>query len=287
MKTNYRRFLLWLVAALLLGLVLLGLPFNPARYSAAEIAQRVDLLNEKAGIDTPHHTLGKKTRAAHLALFEQVERGDELSAEDSAAYRVLYQSILKDRQHELARLDRQLTVRTNYEPEVANNVGTRGIEGAHDHHDDSAGANLAALRAELDQLEHASGALASLTRVRKAIGAYKNLEDILLHMATAPQTKSVPRVPEAPADALQAEFEPMMTHFKRAQFEPVNSAAYAAEVHAALDRYAALVVLVQDRVYAALGPVERSYSGRWSGWRALGPSLRGVTNERIPRKPGD
>jgi hypothetical protein len=139
------------------------------------------------------------------------------------------------------------------------------------------------LRFDLEQLESASGVFASFTRVGAAIGAYKDLDDVILHMATAPQTKSVPRVSENPADEIQALYEQMMLHFKRAQFEPVNSPAYAAEVHQALDRYAALVVLIQDRVYAQLGPVERSLSGRWSGWRSMGPSLRGVTANRIPR----
>jgi hypothetical protein len=75
----------------------------------------------------------------------------------------------------------------------------------------------------------------------------------------------------------------MMLHFKRAQFEPVNSPAYASEVHQALDHYDALVVLVQDRIYARLGPVERSLSGRWGSWRSLAPPLGGVTANRIPR----
>ena len=104
-------------------------------------------------------------------------------------------------------------------------------------------------------------------------------------MATAPQTKSVPRMPETPADELQARYEPMMAHFKRAQFEPVNSPAYAAEVHRALDYYNALVVLVQDRVHDQLGPLERSLSGRFGSWRSMAPSLRGVTTNRIPRSP--
>ena len=37
-------------------------------------------------------------------------------------------------------------------------------------------------------------------------------------------------MPEAPADELQAQFEPMMAHFKRAQFEPVNSPVYRSPV---------------------------------------------------------
>ena len=38
-----------------------------------------------------------------------------------------------------------------------------------------------------------------------------------------------------------------------------------------------------DRVYEKLGPIERSYSGRWGVWRSFTPSLRGVTTNRLPR----
>jgi hypothetical protein len=243
----------------------------------------VDLLNEKAAIVTPHFELGKATRAAHLALFEKVERGGQLTPDESAEYRVLYQLILQRKQRELSKLDGQLTVLTDYEPGEKNNVGTLGIEGSHDHHDASAAANLAELRGELARLEKTSGVTAPFTRVRAAVTAYKDLDDILFHMAIAPQTKSVPRVPQAPADELQAQFEPMMEHFKRAQFELVNSPAYLAEVRQALDRFDALVVLVQDRVYATLGPVERSLCGQWGSWRSLTPPTRGVSASRIPR----
>jgi len=280
MKTRLRRFLIWTIAVLFVVFVLLCMPFNPRKWTASEISARVDLLNEKAGIDTPHHQLGKKIREANLALFEKVERGEVLTAEESAAYRVLYQSILKQKQRELSLLDGELTVLTNYEPEEKNNVGTLGIEGSHDHHDASAGANLVALRRDLEQLDNATS---SYTRVRATLAAWKDLDDVILHMATAPQTKSVPRAPETSVDELQAQFEPMMLHFKRAQFEPVNSPAYASEVHQALDSYDALVLLVQDRVYARLGPLEKSLAGRWGSWRSLAPSLRGVTTNRIPR----
>jgi hypothetical protein len=250
---------------------------------AAAIRARVDLLNEKAAIVTPHFELGRKTRDANSALFGKVERGEQLTPDESASYRVLYQLILRGKQKELALLDRQLTVFTDYELDMKNNVGTHGIEGSHDHHDVSAAANLAELRRDLERLEHARGLGASYTRVRYAITAYKDLDDILMHMAIAPQTKSVPRVPEAPADELQALFEPMMEHFKRAQFELVNSPAYLAEIRQALDSFDALVVLVQDRVYAHLGPVERSLSGPWGSWRSLAPPTKGVTANRIPQ----
>jgi len=283
MKTKLRRFLYWFIGGLVVAFVLLLLPFNPRKWTASEISQRVDLLNEKAAIDTPHHTLGKKTREANLALFEKVERGDALSEDESAKYRVLYQSILNDKQHELSLLDGELTVLTNYKLDEKNNVGSMGIEGSHDHHDASAGANMVALWEDLAKLDQAEGALSSYSRVRAALAAYKDLDDIVLHMATAPQTKSVPRVPQRPADELQAQYEPMMLHFKNAQFAPVNSPVYIAEVHQALDNYAALVVLVQDHVYDKLGPFERSLVGRWGSWRTLAPPLRGVTTNRIPR----
>jgi hypothetical protein len=283
MKTKLRRFIYWFIGVLVVAFVLLLLPFNPPKWTASEISHRVDLLNEKAAIETPHHTLGKKTREANLALFEKVERGEMLSEEESAKYRVLYQSILNEKQHELSLLDGELTVLTNYKPDEKNNVGGMGIEGSHDHHDASAGANMVALWEDLAKLDQADGALSSYTRVRAAMAAYKDLDDIVLHMATAPQTKSVPRAEQRPADELQAQYEPMMFHFKRAQFEPVNSPAYIAEVHQALDKYAALVSLVQDHVYDKLGPVERSLVGRWGTWRTLAPPLGDVTTKRIPR----
>ena len=284
MKIRVRRVLVWVAAALVVAFVLLCLPYNPPKWTASEISERVDLLNENSAVTTPHKMLGKKTRKANLALFEKVERGQPLSVEESNAYRVLYQSILKDKQSELKLLDHQLTVVDNFRLEEKNNVGTLGIEGAHDHHDASAAENLSALRQDLVQLEQASGVNASYTRVRAAISAYKDLTDIIAHMGTAPQTKSVPNEPKTPTDELQQLFEAMMVHYKRAQFEPVNSPAYVTEVHLALDSYDVLVALVQGRIYAHLGPMERSLSGRWGSWRSGGPSLRGVSNNRIPRK---
>jgi hypothetical protein len=184
MKTKLRRFLYWFIGGLVVAFVLLLLPFNPPKWTASEISQRVDLMNEKAAIDTPHHTLGKKTREVNLALFEKVERGEALSEEESAKYRVLYQSILNEKQHELSLLDDQLTVLTNYKLDEKNNVGSMGIEGSHDHHDASAGANMVALWEDLAKLDQAEGAMASYSRVRAALAAYKDLDDIVLHMAT-------------------------------------------------------------------------------------------------------
>ena len=106
-------------------------------------------------------------------------------------------------------------------------------------------------------------------------------------MATAPQTKSVHYIRSRRAMNYNQRFDEMMVHYKRAQFEPVNSPAYVTEVHLALDSYDALVGQVQDRIYDHLGPLERSLAGRWSTWRSLTPPLRAGSASRIPRKKGD
>jgi hypothetical protein len=82
---------------------------------------------------------------------------------------------------------------------------------------------------------------------------------------------------------MQVRFESLMYYYKLAQFEPVNSPAYARNVRLAVGEYSMLVAVVQDRVYAKLGPIERSYSGRWGEWRSLTPSLRGVTTDRLSK----
>jgi hypothetical protein len=242
------------------------------------------VLNENAAVVTPHFSLGKKIRQAHLELFGKVEAGRPLTVEESAEYRVLYQTILRENQSRLALFDGQLTVLSDLRMGAPNNVGSRGIQGSHDHHDASANANFAELQRYLARLEQADGITGSPSRVLSAIGAYKDLTDIILHMATAPQTKSVDHLPREPADELQAHYESMMVHFKRAQFEPVNSPLYVTEVHLALGSYDALVARVQSRIFARLGPLERSLSGRWGSWHSFGPSLKGLSAARIPRK---
>jgi hypothetical protein len=181
--------------------------------------ERVDLLNENSAVTAPHMKLGKR-RGRQISLFEKVERGQPLSVEESATYRVLYQSILKDKQSELKLLDHQLTVVTDFRIEEKNNVGTFGIEGSHDHHDASAAENLSALRRDLVQLEQASGATASFVRVRAAISAYKNLTTSLRTWGRHRRPSPCPMSPR-PCGRTNSS-SAMMVHYKRAQFD-VNS----------------------------------------------------------------
>lgn len=277
------------------GLVLLGVaglvalavantPYDPPAWTSDEVRRQVDVLNEAAAVTVPHHSLGQDIRAGHAELFGKVEAGAALTEEESAAYRRLYQDILKSNQSFLARFDRQLTVLTDVGAEQANNVGGRGVPGAHDHHDVSAARNVERLQASLSAVEAASD---PLTRIVRAARAYKDFTDIMLHLGTAPHTVSVVRAPAAPppGDALAADFEAVMQGFKAAQFAPVNSPAYRAGLHAALDAYDRMALAVQARIRSRLGPVERTLAGRWLAWQSLTPPLGGYRADRMPRNP--
>lgn len=243
--------------------------------SLQEIRRYVVGLNESAAIQTTHHVLDRNgVRAAHLGLFETVEAGRPLSARDSVEYRRLYQSILKDRQAFLHRFDREMSVQTNVHMDRANNTGALGISGAHDHHDASAAANFAKLRSALATVESASGPAAPVRRVLAAAAAHKNLTDIIEHLGTVPQTVSVTPDPmQAPLDAVEADYQALLTAFKAAQFAPVNSPDYYADVHIALDRYASLAGRVEARLQARMSPLEQALTGRWASWQSLGAPI--------------
>jgi len=263
--------------------------YDPPPLSHQAITERVDRLNEAAAIQVPHNSLDDgKTRAHNLLLFEPVERGEMLSIEDSARYRVIYQELLQRNQKYLGRFDRNLTVLWNVGMDHTNNVQGKGIEGAHDHHDESARSNYRDMRDWIRRLNGARGFQGSFARVKYAIYAYKDLTDIILHLATAPQTKSVPYAPSAPrpTDKFELIFEDVLREFKLAQFEPVNSPAYKEHIVLALNSYDQLVLAVQDEVYAHLSPTERTLSGSWGGWQSLGASTEGVEPTRISRSSG-
>lgn len=271
-----------LAAALLAALSYVALTYDPPPLSAEAVRERVDRLNEGAAVQVPHFSLDDgTTRAKHLELFQRVEQGQVLSGEQSAQYRLVYQELLRRHQRRLRRFDRNLTVLPDVGMQVRNNVDGRGIQGSHDHHDESSRSNFRDLRDALHQLE-TDGSAGS---VRHAIYAYKDLRDILLHLATAPQTKSILyQEPEAPPrDSLDVLFENVLREYKLAQFEAVNSPGYTEHVANALDSYDRLVLAVQERVYAHLSPLERTLAGTWIGWQSLSPGVGDFEPTRISR----
>jgi hypothetical protein len=293
MKVRHRFRRMWIVvtavvlAPLAIVLLYVLLRYNPPALSPQQITERVDRLNEGAAVQVPHLSLDDgKTRAKHLELFQRVERGEVLSDEESARYRVIYQELLREHQRYLRTFDSNLTVLLNVGMSQPNNVHGKGIEGLHDHHDESARSNFRDMRDEISRMSNAHGPAASLVRTKNAIYAYKDLTDILLHLATAPQTKSVPYDPQQsqPASDLEALFENVLREFKLAQFEAVNSGNYKEHIVRALDSYDLLVQAVQKLVYVRLSPLERTFSGAWGGWQSLGPSVAGFEPTRISRR---
>lgn len=243
----------------------------PAPFTRAEVSDLVDRLNHEAAIQSPHVSLGESTRAAHLAVFEAVEGGRPLTQAQSSEYRQAYQSILRDKRWYLALFDRSLTVVHNHGMGESNNVGGKGIAGDHDHHDFSARSNLEKLRTSLSRVE--DPAASALSKVLHAASAHKDLTDVILHMATAPQTKSTPYHEVNDGDEVGLLFAKVMRSFKAAQFHQVNSPEYVRDLHAALAAYDDLVLHVQKRVTAKLSGWQRIAAGRWLGWQSFGPDL--------------
>ena len=217
---------------------------RPTQVDGERDLERVDLLNENSAVTAPHMKLGRR-RGRQISLFSRKwSAGSRSRAEESATYRVLYQSILKDKQSELKLLDHQLTVVTNFRLEEKNNVGTFGIEGSHDHHDASAAENLSALR----RRSRAAGAGEWSDRILRARACrYQRLQESHRHHCCTwgrrRRPSPCPMSPRRRRMNFKQQFEAMMVHYKRAQFEPVNSPAYVTEVHLALDSYDALVAM--------------------------------------------
>jgi hypothetical protein len=258
------------------AIVFVSVATPPSAYTHQEVSDLVDRLNHEAAIQSPHLSLGKSTREAHLAVFQAVEGGLPLTAIQSAQYRQAYQSILRNKQWYLALFDGNLTVVHDHGMAETNNVGGKGIVGDHDHHDFSARSNLDSLRASLTHIEDPSAN--GLSKVFYAARAHKDLTDIILHMATAPQTKSTPYNEGADVDELGLHFATLMRSYKAAQFDSVNSPDYTRNLHAALAAYDSLVLHVQSRVTTHLSAWQRVTAGRWLGWQSFGPDL----DEAIP-----
>jgi hypothetical protein len=275
-----KRVLRWVAlgALALLGLVVIVVvlavvlqttdPFAPA-----ELRRVIDEANQSVAIEVAHGLDGGKARRTQAALFDKVERGEELDERDSAAYRVAYQGVLEEARPRLASFDHDLTPATDVEMERPNNVGGSGIAGIHDHHDFSTRANLADLGRELAEVTRsgASGA----AKIRNAILAYKDLADVIGHLGTVPHTKSTPYLPPMAGSStgsswVEQDGEALLAAFKKAQFAPVGSPAYWTSLFAALDRYDDLILRVQAEVNGHLGPLGRKLVGRFGSWQSLG-----------------
>lgn len=251
------------------------------------ITQKVDVLYEAASIQVPHFHIDEGAlRQEHEQVFVAAERGDLLSVNSSQQYRQLYQQLLAQKQFLFRQYDSQLTVLKDHALHDLNNLGSSGIHGEHDHHDVSARNNAQELfksRAWLQANPYSMGF--SLRRIVVALAAYKNLTDILLHVAIVPQTKSIHyQAPPTPlADPFEQEFEATLYAFKLAQFENVNSSNYQTYIQQALMHYDQLVLMTQETIVQNLSPLERKYVGEWGGWQSLTPQVEVPKLLRIDR----
>jgi len=277
------RYLAW--AILLLPLLFVGylLTQSCAPHSRAELRAMTDKLNEVAAVRVPHDDLmSDEMRQANAELIARVDRGEELSAEDSRVYREMGLQNLLENQTLLSYLDTQFQALTDVGMEHDNNVGGKGIAGRHDHHDASARANFAAILADLEEIKDAG----FLGRIWKAMRIYKNSADLIIHMGPAPQSVSVPYEPLSepwPDAELGGLFETFLESYKEMQFAPVNSEAYVTPLHRGLDAYDTLVYSIQSQVAPLMGWADCRIAGNWLSFQQVAPPLDAEMEVRFPR----
>ncbi|MBK8187948.1 MAG: hypothetical protein IPK77_12295 [Cellvibrio sp.] len=272
------QFLLYCTLFLLLT-VICYLSFSPvpSQQSPETLEIKIRNLHQTAAVWVPHFDIDEgKVRSQHLSLFEKVETGQQLTIEEGQTYRQHYQGLLLEHQPFFSQFDSQLVAITNLGMDQQNNVGSHGIEGHHDHHDESSRNNFIQIENSLEVLKkgNAKNSFFSINRIQNAISIYKNLNDILFHLATVPHTKSI-YYHELSGDISpdRTIFESMLQSFKAAQFMPVNSPEYQANVRSALNDYRELVLLSEELVHSHLSPIELKFVGQWGGWQSLTPKV--------------
>jgi hypothetical protein len=251
---------------------------NPVKQSPSELEIKIKNLYETAAVWVPHLEIdGGEIRSRYLSLFERIENGQQVNLDEGREYRRLYQSLLLEHQAYFSFFDSQLVAVTDLAMDQRNNVGSQGVEGHHDHHDESSRANFYQIKnsiAFLKESDQQKRALFSFARIKNAIFIYKNLNDILFHLATVPHTKSIAYHPlSGEFSAEQKIFEAMLQSFKAAQFMEVNSPEYQQKISSALDDYQQLVQISEELVHQQLTPFELKLVGSWGGWQSLTPGV--------------
>lgn len=279
LKSFIKYFFYLILLLVILALAYLWLAPVPVPQAAEVVSKKVKGLHETASVWVPHLDIDKgQLRATHLPLFEKVETGQLLTPEEGKQYRQLYQQLLLENQKFFSHFDSQLAAINNLGMDQQNNIGGLGVEGHHDHHDQSARNNFDQIESSFALLKSHSAAAASskfsVSRVKSAIFVYKNMNDILFHLATVPHTKSIHYHPLAgDLSTEQQLFESMLLHFKAAQFLDVNSDQYKTEIASALDQYRNLVLISEAIVHQNLSPVELKLVGNWGGLQSLTPRV--------------
>jgi hypothetical protein len=260
--------------ALVLGSVAAGVavvasqPATP--FTADEINLRVAALWRYGAVEVPAQMARRDDPAQ--ALMTRVAAGDRLDATESAAYRRAIQGVLAEHQGLFALLDNNLCLVQDAGEGDANNIGGVGIAGLHDLHAASAVSNFTEMQADLSALTTAG----ALRRIYLANEAYKDLTDLMVHLAPAMHSVVVAEAPALPAGgdtALATDFERFRDAMRVASFATINSPDYLAAVTKAQAAYSDLALRVQDSVTKRLSPFEQKIAGRWLALQGVQPRL--------------
>lgn len=273
-----RRLLRWSLVTLA---ALLGASFvaNRQPLPPDRIAMLTDRLLEFATVDFVHGGYDGPEKP----LFDCVAAGAVLDAEQSRRYRLAYQEYLLSKQSLFRRLDSDLRLETDLGMARHNTVAGQGIGGTHDHHDGSMWANAADMERALTQLE-TSG---PLRRAWLANGVYKDLLDLMVHMA--PAVHSVGLHSDPATRHMRDDSSPIgqfYTAMKAAQEAPINSPAYWQSLAQAEAAYIAQIKVVQSRIRTRNGAILHALSGNWLALQTVAPRLGTRSPSAAQRRAG-
>ncbi|MDA7827604.1 hypothetical protein N9A67_05195 [Rhodobacteraceae bacterium] len=212
-------------------------------------------------LDSPHISQNQQ-------LFDRVARGEELDEHSSCKYRTAFWKILFDHQKRFEIVDADLVIAQDFGKHLSNNCGDLGIPGRHDLHDLSAKENYLDLSQSLQGLESGVGFWRSIVLINNI---NKDLVDLVVHMA--PAVHSIGVKDDGFGIDPSSPFDQMQSHFKDAQFAPINSATYWQEISEALEIYRDIVEHTQTRILATSHPIAVKIAGRWMALQTIAPRL--------------
>jgi hypothetical protein len=238
-------------------------------FSKADLDKRAAALFVYGSIEVPHNLAASDH--PQRDLFDRVAAGETLSQGDSQTYRYAFQGVLAAHQRLFQTLDDNLVFATDHAMAAQNSVHGLGISGKHDLHAASALSNFVELSGNLDNL----GDAGPFRRIFLANEAYKNLTDLMVHLAPAVHSVVVNQLDELPIDngALGQSFDVFRTSLQQAGFAQINSVEYHAAIAKGVASYADLADVVQGTIIAELSPFEHKIAGRWLALQSVSPQL--------------
>ena len=274
---SLKRKLLWASVAVVAALGASSYVANRVPHTVSEIEMLTDRLFEFGAVDFVHGAYD----GPEAALFDCVAKGQILSQAQSIRYRLSYQALLLDKQTLFTALDQNIELRRDEGMMRANNADGTGIAGLHDHHDVSAANNVVNISENLAMFDAAW----PLKRARLANDIYKDLTDLMVHLAPAVHSVGLlplDPVPEQSPTNYRAFYEAM----KRAQAAPVNTAQYWRAIDVAKAEYSEMLVDVQGQLRAENGAFLHLLSGRWLALQTVAPRLSVDSPSAEVRKKG-